>query len=572
MFEYVAGHPVKLSLGLVAIVLSTAVGLMSPLLIGSAVDTLVDGFDRKAILTYAGLLIGVTLVQGIFSFVQRRILVAMSRDVEFEIRNDYFSALARQAQRFFHDSYTGDLMARATNDLAAVRMVCGPAIMYSTSTIFTALGAGFFMFRIHSGLAWWALSPLPLVALATRIIGRRIHDLFEKVQEQFAVVSTRVQENLSGVRVLRAYAREESELRAFTLINDEYLRRQRRLIRWNSTFHPALQMLAGLGFAIVLWKGIGWVRAGSLSVGELVSFHFFLAQMVWPMIAIGWVINLLERGRASMRRIEAILDADSEVVESPGAQDWSPIRGEIEFRNLSFSYGEEPVLTDISMTVAEGSLLAIVGETGSGKSTLLQLLSRGFNARPGTLLLDGHDILEWRLSALRGGVAVVPQESFLFSDTVRANILWGDPSASEPDVHAVADIAGLGPDLERLPNGMDTEIGERGVTLSGGQRQRVALARALLRDAPILLLDDCLSAVDTETESRILTGLRRHFRGRTVIMVSHRATAAQMADAVAVLDLGRLVEYGTPDELLALGGLYADLYRRQQIEQELAAV
>ncbi len=560
-------------MGITAIVFSVGVGLLSPRVIGKAVDSLTGGFDSQVILRYVVALVVITLVQGLFNFSQRWVLVGLSRDVEYEIREDYFAALIRQPQSFYHRSYTGDLMARATNDLAAVRMVCGPAIMYSTSTLLTAIGAGTLMFNIHPGLTLWALSPLPFVALVTRLVGRRIHDLFARVQEQFSAMSTLVQENLGGVRVLRAYAREQSEIVAFEKSNTEYLGRQRQLIRWNAAFHPVLQLLVGLGFALVLWRGVDLVRAGEMTVGQLVSFHFFFALLVWPMIAIGWVINMVERGRASMRRIQEIIETKAEIFDRARAKNWGLVQGELEFRSLRFAYQDEtPMLKDISLSISTGSTVAVVGATGSGKSTLLNLISRTFEPAEGMVFLDGHDVLDWQLEALRRSVAVVPQESFLFSSSVRANILWGAPDAPSSALDEAVEIAGLLPDLERLPQGLETRIGERGVTLSGGQRQRVAIARAVLRQGRILLLDDCLSAVDSETESRILRRLTQHFEGRTVLIVSHRVTAAQTADLVVVLDQGRIVERGTPDDLMHSGGLYSDLYRRQQLERELRAV
>lgn len=571
--SYVLGHPVKLVVGVLAIALSVVVGLLAPTLIGRAVDALADGFDARVLLRYAGALILVTLVQGLFSFTQRQVLVTLSRDVEYEIREDYFANLLDQPQSFYQQAYTGDLMARATNDLAAVRMLCGPAIMYSTNTVFTAIGAGVLMFHIHPTLTLWALSPLPLVAAVTRWIGRRIHVLFEGVQQQFSSLSSLVQENLGGVRVLRAFAREESEIDAFAVADREYLDRQRRLIRWNAAFHPSLQMLVGIGFALVLWKGVGAVRAGEISVGQLVAFQFFLSLLVWPMIAIGWVINLVERGRASMRRIREVLDAAPAIADAAGARDWRPASGGVEIRSLDLVYEDGArALEGIDVEVPSGSTLAIVGGTGSGKSTLLNVISRVVDPPPGTVLVDGHEVAAWKLAALRSVVAVVPQESFLFSATLRDNILWGNRDADEAAVEEAVAIAGLTRDLEQLPRGLDTSVGERGVTLSGGQRQRVAIARAVLRDARVLLLDDCLSAVDTETESRILARLRDHFEGRAVLLVSHRVTAARTADQVIVLERGRVVEQGAPEDLIDAGGPYSDLYRRQQLEMELEAV
>jgi len=573
LWPFLRSYRRKLIPGLLAILASVVVGMASPLLVGGAVDSLRTDVRAGTLAGYAALLVGATLVQGIFSYLQRMILVGMSRDVEYDLRNRYFSSLEAQPPGFFHDHPTGDLMARATNDLQAVRMLCGPAIMYSFSTFFTAAGALFFMGRIHLGLTLVALVSMPLVAVSTKLFGERIHRLFTEVQGRFADISTRVQESFAGVRVVRAYAQEEREREAFRQVNEDFLLGNRRLIAWSVAFHPVLQALIGVGFVAVLWYGGVLVMRGRISVGQFVTFNFFLNKLIWPMIAIGWVANLAQRGTASLTRIREIMDVVPEIRDEPPLEEVGEIRGAVCATALSFAWRSgEPALTDISFDVAAGQTVALVGRTGAGKSTLLSLLPRLIDPPQGTLRLDGVDVRRIPLATLRHAIGMVPQETFLFSATLFDNVALGRPEASREEVLEAARVAGLESDLALFPQGLDTLVGERGITLSGGQKQRVALARALLRDPRILLLDDSLSAVDTHTEEQILQNLRTVFHGRTVFLVSHRISTVQDADLILVLDHGRIAERGTHQQLLAFGGLYADLHQRQLLEEELAAV
>ncbi len=572
LVPYIRPYRGRLALGLGCIATTATFGLLSPLVIGRAIDALGSEVSPRTLAAYGFLIVGLTAVQATFQYTQRLVLVTMSRNIERDMLSELFGHLARLDPGFYQRSQVGDLMARATNDLQAVRMLCGPAIMYGANTVFSGTGAVLFMLSFHRGLTLLVLCVLPFVVLATQFFGARIHVLFSAVQEQFAALSTRVQENLAGARVVRAYAQEEAEQERFKQLSREYVDHSRRLIRWQSTFSPVLQTLLGMAVAAVLFYGGRLMLAGELTVGGFVTFNMFLGKLMWPMIAIGWVINITERGTASLVRVREVLETEPAIHDEEPLVHLPAVRGELGFHRLSFAYnGAGPVLEDVELAVEAGQTVAVVGRTGAGKSTLLSLVPRMVDPTPGQLTLDGVDVRRLPLATLRGAIATVPQETFLFSTTLGENIAFGRPEASQHEIRRAADLADLGRDLEGFPDGLDTLVGERGVTLSGGQKQRVALARALLREPQILLLDDCLSAVDTHTEARILENLHTVFPGRTVLFVSHRVSAAQLADQILVLDHGRIRERGTHAELLATGGLYADLHQRQTLEEELAA-
>lgn len=576
LLPYITRVRRPLALGLACILFATAISLVSPWLLKFVVDGLLRGEDRSRLALYALAIVGLAVADGAFRYLMRTQLIGASRQIEYELRGEFFAHLERLPQAYLQANRTGDLMSRATNDLSAVRMMVGPALMYFASTALGFVVAVAIMCSIDARLTLIALLPLPGVTLGTRYFGRAIHDRFERIQAQLSEMSAVVQEALAGVRVVRAYRQEPAEMARFARANDEYVRRNRGLIRLQAAFYPTLTLCFGISGLLVLWFGGRDVMRGSMTLGEFVAFGRYLVLLSWPLIAFGWVINLVQRGVASWERMLEVLDAPV-IPESPSAAAGAAIRGAIEARHLSFRYpdADADALTDVSFTLGAGQTLAIVGATGSGKSTLVQLLTRLREPPPGTLFIDDVDVRDRPLADLRAAMAVVPQEAFLFSDTVGGNILFGvdeDWGSDETRslVSRAAEGAVLSEDVSGFANRYDTIVGERGITLSGGQKQRVALARAILTDRPILLLDDTMSAVDMATETAILQQLRGVRRSRTCVIVAHRISAVRDADLILVLAAGRVVERGTHDTLVAANGLYADLHQRQLLEEELA--
>jgi ATP-binding cassette subfamily B multidrug efflux pump len=574
LLPYLSRYRSKLMMGFLMVLLTVIAGMFSPWILKYVVDDLKGAFSREKLPYYAALLIGASLVEGFFRFWMRKILIGVSREIEYDLRNDFLRQLQRHSLSFFQSRNTGDLMSRATNDLNAVRSVLGPGIMYSVTTFITVIIATTILLRVSWKLTLLAYVPLTLASVTVKQFGQQIHDRFEMIQEQFSTISTKAQENLSGIRVVKAFAREQSEIGEFRNLNHEYVRRSISLIRLWGVFYPLMSALLGVSTVALLWFGGRQVINGSLSLGEFVAFMGYLGMLIWPTIAAGWVINIFQRGSASMARMLEILEAEPQIRNSGETAAPPAPRGAVEIRNLTFQYpgSTRKVLHDVNLTLRAGESLAIVGRTGSGKSTLINLLPRLFDPPPGTVFIDGCDVREWPLAELRRMIGYVPQETFLFSDTLAENIGFGrNGDVPEKEIEWAARVAQISEDIKGFPNGLKTFVGERGITLSGGQKQRVAISRAITVEPQILILDDSLSNVDTDTEERILEQLSEVMKHRTTILVSHRISTVRKAHQIIVLEEGRIAERGTHESLMELQGIYWELYQKQLLEEELAS-
>ena len=567
---YLARYKRRYAVGLVCLLIVQAVGIAPPLIIKAAIDSIYAGVQSGRLLFYAAILLGIALGKAFFQFWMRWILIGISRDAEYDIRNDLFTHLMRLSARYYTETPTGDLMSKLTNDLNAVRNLIGPGIMYSASTLTVGIATVSVMLHLDWQLTLLALAPMPLVSVAVKVFGQAIHDRFEKIQAMYSRLTEKVRENLSGVRVIRAFTQEGPEMAQFDRMNREFVRKNQRLIWITSLMWPGMALLFAVAFMLIMVVGGRHVLIGKISVGTFAAFNVYLLYLIWPIIALGWVVNLLQRGLASLGRLNAIFEAQPDIDDREvPPQPVTALRGEIEFRNLTFGYNGKPILRNLNLRIPAGRTVAIVGATGAGKSTLVSLIPRLYDAPPGTVLVDGVPIRQVPLRILREAIGFVPQETFLFSESIRENVRFGTAGASDADVERAAEISNILPEIQGFPRGFETMVGERGLTLSGGQKQRTAISRAVIRDPRILILDDALSSVDTYTEERILRHLTEVMAGRTTLLISHRVSTIRNADEIVVLHDGEIVERGRHEELLPLNGHYTELYTKQLIEEEL---
>jgi len=570
LFPYLAKYKKRYVVGFAALIVTQVVGVTIPLVIKDVFDALTSNVTLHRLAVLSVLLLGIAAAKAIFQFWMRWILIGISRDVEYDLRNDLFKHLMKQDAQYYNEHRTGDLMARLTNDLNAVRNIVGPGIMYSANTVVTGIATITLMAHLDMHLTLLALAPLPLASVAVKFFGQQIHERFEKIQAMYSELTEKVRENIAGVRLVRAFRQEEAEMREFDRMNQLYVEKNKGLIWISSFLWPALALLFAASFLLIMVVGGEHVLSGRITIGTFAAFNVYLMYLIWPIIALGWVTNIIQRGLASLGRLWTIFASQPAIDDQYVPKE--PVRslkGEIEFRNLTFSYNGFPILKNIDLHIPAGRTVAIVGATGSGKTTLAALVPRLYDAPDGTVLVDGIPVKQIPLRVLRSHIGFVPQETFLFSDTIRENVRFGAPGASDAEVERAAEVSNILPEILGFPKGFDSMVGERGLTLSGGQKQRVAISRAIIRDPRILILDDALSSVDTYTEEKILQQLTRVMAGRTTILISHRVSTIRNADEIVVLHDGTIVERGSHEELLAMNGYYAELYNKQLIEESL---
>ncbi len=569
LFPYLAKYKRTLYFGLLTVIVSNLFAVATPWFIGKAIDEMKRGLEtgilnHSDLLYYVGIIVGFAVISGVMLFLTRQTIIVVSRKIEYDLRNDFLLHIQKLPYSYFQNTPTGDLMAHATNDISAVRNVLGPGIMYPSDTFMTFSFSLTLMFVKDWQLTLLTLIPLPFVSYAVYKLGQYIHKKYNDRQEQYSLLTTKAQENLSGARVVKAYAREEYEM--------EYFKKNLVLAKAQSVMWPLMFVLIGLSLLIAVYVGGLKVINGEITIGTLTAFFTYLSLLIWPMIAFGWVTNMIQQGAASMARLAKIFDIVPEIRDTDTTDtSISELHGEIEFCNVSFTHksARQPALKNISLKIPKGKILAVVGYTGSGKSALVNLIPRLFDVTSGELFIDGKNVKNIPLAALRNNIGYVPQETFLFSDSIAENIRYGDDDAERELIYESAEISQIAKDVADFPQRFDTILGERGITLSGGQKQRTSIARAILRKPKILILDDALSAVDTHTESEVLSRLRNVMKERTSIIISHRISTVQDADNIIVLDKGEIAERGTHDELVALNGIYANLHKKQLLEKEL---
>jgi len=573
--KYFLRYKTALITGIFFIIVSNAFTVYVPIIIKDSLNDLQQGIAENKLVEYALLIVGSTLMAGIFRFMIRQTIIVISRKIEYDLRQDFWEYIQHLSLRFFQNNSTGNIMAHATNDISAVRMFIGPAVMYSIDTGVRIIIVISIMSMISWEVTLWSLIPLPFLSFLVYVVGKKVHKRFTLIQEKFADLTTKAQENFSGIRVIKSYIAEEREVAEFDRLSREYLARNMKLVKIQALFQPTLFLITGMSIIIAIWAGGTAVINKTLMIGDVTALIMYLGILIWPMIAFGWVINIIQQAEASMARLNKLWSEELEIADVGEENSLvNEVKGEVEFRNVSFKYGENLpfVLQNLNLKIPAGHSLAIMGNTGSGKTTMINLIPRLFDATEGEVLLDGVNIKDISLKTVRRSIGFVPQEAFLFSETIKNNICYGKPDATESEITERAKIAQFSKDVLEFPEGFETVVGERGITLSGGQKQRASLTRALMTDPEILILDDSFSAVDTHTEEDILQGLRGFMKNRTTLMVSHRVSTVKDADKIVILDKGMIAEEGTHDELIKLNGLYAGIYNRQLLEQEIEEI
>ncbi|KAA3611077.1 MAG: ABC transporter ATP-binding protein [Calditrichaeota bacterium] len=570
LWPYMMRYKKKVFFGFLFIGLSNFIGIVPPAIVKNAIDYIKDTVEINQLLKFAGLIIVFTALSGFFRFLMRRTVIVVSRLVENDLRNALFKKLQSLDRNWYQHNNTGDIMSRLTNDLNAIRAVLGPGVMYTVNLVTMFIFVTVMMFNISPLMTLIALLPVPVMGIVVNRIGAVIHKRYLAVQEQFARISTKAQENLSGMRIIKSYVLEDSELNHFNELNDDYIKKNMAHARVQAAFQPSMMLIVGIGSALILLFGGKLIISGVITLGDFVAFTLYMGMLIWPSIALGWVMGIFLQGTAAFKRLQGIYNANVDI-EERDSQLLEKVDGKIQFMNLTFSYPQTDlnVLNDIQLDIHSGEIIAVVGRTGAGKSSLMHLLTREFDAPAKSVFVDGRDILDIELESLRAAIGYIPQDTFLFSETIRDNIAFGVNGASNEEIEWAAKMAQIHDSILDLPDGYDTMLGERGINVSGGQKQRLAIARAILKQPRILLLDDALSAVDTITEEAILNNLREVMKGKTCLWVSHRISSIKGADKIIVLEQGKIEEQGTHEDLLLNNGLYANLYEKQKLEETL---